>query len=102
MEKSQQIVTLEDILVRFNNQTKKFIEEIDKEDNIDRVESLDAIVNDIKAQKMQTSLYKNKFINEIKSGLGEKIKSEPTTIVKHSKPWYNNINKWVKSIFTKF
>lgn len=102
MEKTQQIVTLEDILVRFDKQTKHFISEIEREEKTERIETVDALINDIKAQKNQTALNKNKFISEIKSGLGDKIKENPTTIIKHTKPWYVKFGNWVKNIFTKF
>ena len=79
MEKNQQIVTLEDILNRFDKQTKQFINEIEREEKTERVETLDAMINDIKAQKNQTILNRDRFINEIKTGLGGKIKENPST-----------------------
>jgi hypothetical protein len=102
MEKNQTIVTLEDILVRFDKQTKHFISEIEKEEQSERIETLDAMINDIKAQKAQTKINKNRFINDIKTGLGDKIKKDPTTIVKYTKPWYVKFGDWFKNIFTKF
>ena len=102
MEKNQQIVTLEDILNRFDKQTKQFINEIEREEQTERIETLDAMINDIKAQKNQTTLNKNRFINEIKTGLGGKIKENPTTIIKYTKPWHVKFRDWVKNIFTKF
>jgi len=33
-------------------------------------------------EEMVTEMKKNKFINEIKNGLGEKIKKEPNTVFK--------------------
>ena len=102
MEKNQSIVTLEDLLVRFDGQTKKFIKELEREEQTEKVETLDAIINDIKGQKEQTKLNKNKFINEMKFGLGNKIKENPTTIIKHEKPWYVKFKNWLKNIFIKF
>jgi C4-type Zn-finger protein len=102
MERNQTIVTLEDILTRFDNQTKKFIQEIEREEENERVETIDVMINDMKGQKNQTLLNKNKFINEIKFGLGEKIKENPTTIIKHTKPWYIKLSNRFKRIFTKF
>lgn len=102
MENNQNVVTLEDILTRFDKQTKKFIQEIEREEQTERVESLDAIINDIKGQKHQTLVSRNKFISEIKSGLGDKIKNDPTTIIKHKKPWYIKLINRFKQLFTKF
>lgn len=102
MSKDKNIVTLEDLLVRFDNQNKKFIKELEAEESTERIESVDAIINDIKAQKEYTKVQKNKFINDIKFGLGEQIKENPTTIIKHTKPWYVKLKDWLKNIFTKF
>jgi hypothetical protein len=102
MEKSENIVTLENLLLRFDAQTKKFIKELENEENNERVETLDSLINDIKAQKNYTNIQKHRFIGDIKSGLGDKIKENPTTIIKHKKPWYVKITDWFKNIFTKF
>lgn len=102
MAKDKNIVTLEDLLVRFDNQNKKFIKELEVEENNERIETLDAIINDIKAQKEYIKIQKNKFVNEIKFGLGDEIKKNPTTIIKHKKPWYVKLKNWLINIFTKF
>ena len=102
MSKEKNIVTLEDLLTRFDNQNKKFIKELEVEESAERIETVDSIINDIKAQKEHAKQQKNKFITEIKFGLGEQIKENPTTIIKHTKPWYVKLKDWLKNIFTKF
>ena len=102
MEKSENIVTLENLLLRFDAQTKKFIKELESEESNERIETLDSIINDIKAQKNYTKTQRDRFITDIKSGLGGKIKENPTTIIKHTKPWYIRLSEWFKKIFTKF
>jgi C4-type Zn-finger protein len=102
MEKSENIVTLENLLLRFDAQTKKFIKELESEESNERVETIDSIINDIKAQKNYTKIQRDRFITDIKSGLGDKIKENPTTIIKHTKPWYVRLSEWFKKIFTKF
>jgi hypothetical protein len=102
MEKSENIVTLENLLLRFDAQTKKFIKELESEESNERVETIDSIINDIKAQKNHTKIQRDRFITDIKSGLGDKIKENPTTIIKHTKPWYIRLSEWFKKIFTKF
>jgi hypothetical protein len=102
MEKNQNTVTLENILTRFDKQTKQFIQDIEREEKCENIETLDVMINDIKAQTKQTLLHKHKFISEIKSGLGDKIRENPTTIIKHFKPWYVKLGYWFKNIFTKF
>jgi hypothetical protein len=102
MEKSENIVTLENLLLKFDAQTKKFIKELESEESNERVETIDSIINDIKAQKNYTKIQRDRFITDIKSGLGDKIKENPTTIIKHTKPWYVRLSEWFKKIFTKF
>lgn len=102
MVKNENIVTLETLLQKFDAQTKKFIKELEKEEDNERIETLDSIINDIKAQKQQTNIQKSRFIVDIKSGLGSKIKEEPFTVIKHDKPWYVKVINWFKNIFTKF
>jgi glycerophosphoryl diester phosphodiesterase len=102
MDKGENIVTLEDLLDRFNARTKKFIKELEHEEETERVETLDSIINEIKGQINYTKTQRARFINEIKSGLGDKIKENPTVIIKHNKPWYIIISNWFKNIFTKF
>lgn len=102
MDKNESIVTLENLLLRFDAQTKKFIKELEHEESNERVETIDSIINDMKAQKNYTKTQKSRFINDIKSGLGDKIKENPTTIIKHEKPWYSKLSQWFKNIFTKF
>lgn len=102
MKENQKIVTLDEILVRFDKQTKEFITEIERDEKNERIETVDAMINDIKGQKNQTILNKHKYISEIKSGLGDKIKENPTTIIKHTKPWHIRLNRWFRNIFTKF
>lgn len=102
MDKEENVVTLEDLLNRFNNQTKNFINELENEDKVERVETLDAIINDIKGDRIQTKLKKDKFISEIKSGLGKEIIKNPNSIIIHKKPWHVKLRNWFKRIFIKF
>lgn len=102
MKEAKKPVTLEDLLDRFNRQNKQFIKNIDKEECMDRVESFKSIENDIKGDKFQTEINKNKFIDDIKSDLGKKIKSNPSGIIIIKKPWYVKLKDFIKKIFTKF
>ena len=61
---------------RFDKQTKEFISGIERDEQSERIETVDAMINDIKGQKNQTVLNKHKFIGEIKSGLGKKINAK--------------------------
>ena len=68
-----------------------------KKDIIDR--EIEDTEKQIALEVYKTALKKQQFVNEIKNGLGEKIKSNPNkvTIVKK-----NKFVTWVKKIFTKF
>jgi hypothetical protein len=63
---------------------------------------LDATEKDIELEKYKTALKKAKFIQEIKSGLGQEIKNNPNKITIITKPWYQKVLQFVKKIFTKF
>lgn len=52
--------------------------------------------------KYVTALKKAQFANEIKAGLGDKIKQNPNGVKVIKKPWYKKIKDWFKNIFTKF
>lgn len=95
-------ITLDELLLIAEKQRKDFIKQIEREEDNERVEHIDAIINDIKAQKEQTKIHRDKFINEIKFGLGEQIKNNPNEIIIHKKPWYVKTKEWFKKIFTSF
>jgi len=101
-DKEEKVITLEDLLNRFDKQNKEFIKNVDKEEQFERIETLDAIQNDIKAQQAQTERAKNKFAQTIVSGLGEKVKANPNKVTIIKKPWYVKFKEFIKKIFTKF
>lgn len=100
--KEQKVITLEDLLNKFDKQNKEFIKNIEYEEQFERIETLDAIQNDIKAQQIQTERAKNKFAENIVSGLGEKVKANPNKVTIIKKPWYVKFKEFIKKIFTKF
>lgn len=89
---------LESLLNKANKHTKDFIKKLEEEEKLERVETTEAIINDIKAQKKQTEINKKRFINDIKSGLGEAIKEKPNVVEIKKKPWYYKF----KEFFNKF
>jgi hypothetical protein len=101
-DKEQKVITLEDLLNRFDKQNKEFIKNVEKEEQFERIETLDAIQNDIKAQQAQTDRAKNKFAQTIVSGLGEKVKANPNKVTVIKKPWHVKFKEFIKKIFTKF
>ncbi len=102
MEKGKKEISVDDVLNMVSDKTKRLISDIEREENGERIETVDSIINDIKGQKEQTKLNKIKFANEIKSGLGVKIKEKPNEIKVYVKPWYKKLGESIKNIFTKF
>ncbi len=102
MSKDKNSISVDEVLNMVNSRTKKLISEIEREESSERIETVDSIINDIKGQKEQTKLNKLKFANEIKSGLGNKIKENPNEIKVYVKPWYKKLGGFIKNIFTKF
>lgn len=100
--KEEKIITLEDLLNKFDKQNKEFIKNVENEEQFERIETLDAIQNDIKAQQIQTERAKNKFAQSIVSGLGEKVKANPNKVTVIKKPWHVKFKEFIKKIFTKF
>jgi hypothetical protein len=57
---------------------------------------------EILRDKFLTAMRKTKFVNELKSGLGDEIKKNPRgiKIIKESR--YKRFMSWLKTFFTKF
>ena len=95
-------ISLDEVLKKFNNHNKNFISDLEREETIERVDTLDSVINKMKADKVNTELKKNKYISEIKSGLGEKIKENPNEIKQIKKTKKQSIKDFLKKIFNKF
>ena len=100
--KEEKLITLEEVLDKFNKQNKEFIDKIKNEEEFERIETIESIENDIKLQKSQTDRAKDKFANSIKNGLGDKVKANPNKVTVIKKPWYTKLKESIKKIFTKF
>ena len=95
-------LSLQDLLDKANKQTKRFIKDLEDEENIERVETLDSVRNEIIGTRQNTELKKNKFINELKSGLGEQIKQNPNKVTVIKKTFKERVKLFLKKLFTKF
>tara|TARA_R100000908_G_scaffold60850_1_gene38475 strand:- start:2121 stop:2417 length:297 start_codon:yes stop_codon:yes gene_type:complete len=95
-------LTIQDILDKANKQTKKFIKELDGEENIERVETIDTIQNDIKGLRQNVELKKKLYITELKSGLGEIVKKNPNKVTVIKKTFGQKVKLFLHKIFTKF
>jgi hypothetical protein len=102
MNQKDRIIPLEEVLLKFQEQNKEFIKNINKEEKFERVENLDVVINDIKGMEHTTNIKKQNFINELKGGLGEKVKENPTKIKKIEKTFSQKTKLFIKNIFTRF
>ena len=101
MSKKDRIIPLEEVLFKFNIQNNAFIPNLEKEERFERVEPLDVVLNDIKGMKLTTNVKKKNFIDELKGGLGEKVKKNPTRIKKIEKTFSQKTKLFIKSSFTR-
>ena len=72
----------------------KPLNEIDREIDAERKQMLQ--------DNFTTVFKKQQFIKEIKSGLGEEIKKNPSKVIVHKKSKYKLFIDWLKNLFTKF
>lgn len=71
-----------------------------RKDPINR--EIEIIEKEMLADKYVTALRKVKFINELKSGLGDDIKANPSRVKIIKKSLFQRIKETLKKIFTKF
>lgn len=95
-------IPLEKVLDKFNKHNKEFIKTLDREEIIENVENVDVIENEIKRIKLTTERYKDNFINDLKSDLGEEVKTNPNEIKKIKKSFWEKLKNNLKTIFTRF
>ena len=95
-------ITLDDLLNKFNKSNEEFIDKLNQEEKIEENESVDDIEKEIKGDKLRTEIIKNRFIDEIKGGLGNNIKNNPNIIKKVEKTRGQKLKEFFKGLFTKF
>jgi hypothetical protein len=83
-------------------ESKEFIEQLAREEVVEgRIETVDAEILRIKQEREKTLRDKNRFISEIKSGLGQQIKQRPNEVTYIKRPWYYKIKKFIDNVFKK-
>lgn len=104
------IISLEELLSKFNNHNKKFIGGLENEDALENVGELSSyerkIENEVKALTFSNELKKKEFINELKKGLGDEVRTNPGKIHIVEKSFKQRLKqrltKLIKKIFNKF
>jgi DNA-binding protein H-NS len=88
-----------EVYIKHLEETRKVIQEVELEEYKESIDSIDAIKNRIETDRSITNLKKQQFISEIKSGLGEEIKSEPNKIEYIEKPLLVRVRNFFKKLF---
>jgi hypothetical protein len=103
MSNKKDIIPLEEVLIRFENNKKEFRDKLEKQEDYENsIETHESITNDIKGVKQSTEIKKNSFINEIKSGLGNEVKRNPNGIKVIKKSGWQRFKESIKKLFTRF
>jgi hypothetical protein len=63
---------------------------------------LEASIKDVISQKYVTKLKKDKFISEIKTGLGNDIKKNPRGVKIIKKTFFDRVKGFLRNLFTRF
>lgn len=96
-------IPLDDVLAKAKANTKQFIDQLEREEAGERIETTDSIQNQIKADKSNTTRKKLQFIDEMKNGLGAEIKAKKARGVIIKKPTFGErVKKFFAKLYSKF
>jgi len=90
-------ILIDDLLKQSKVETEQFIANLEYEEKIEKVETLDQLRNEIKGDKLNTEYKKSKFAEELRSGLLDEIKSGGGVVKIEKKP-----DSWLKKFFNLF
>ena len=94
-------IPLDEVLLKAKQNTKSFIDQLEKEEASERIETSDSIQNQMKVERYNTELKKKQFIEDIKTGLGNEIKTEKG-VRKRKKSISERIGNFFKKLYSKF
>jgi hypothetical protein len=96
-------IPLDDVLAKAKANTKQFIDQLEREEAGERIETTDSIQNQIKADKSNTTRKKLQFIDEMKNGLGAEIKAKKARGVIIKKPTFGErVRAFFAKLYSKF
>lgn len=96
-------IPLDEVLAKAKANTSRFIEQLEREEAGERIETLDSIQNQMKADKSNTNRKKLLFIDEMKNGLGKEIIDNKARGVVIKKPTLGDrIKKFFAKLYSKF
>jgi len=90
-------ILIDDLLKQSKVETEQFIANLEYGEKIEKVETLDQLMNEIKGDKLNTEYKKSKFAEELRSGLLDEIKSGGGVVKIEKKP-----ESWLKKFFNLF
>lgn len=94
-------IPLDDVLLKAKKNTEQFIEQLEREEAGERVETIDSIQNEILGDKKNAERKKQQFIDEIRNGLGETIlKGNGIKIKKRTLGW--RIKQFFIKLYSRF
>jgi len=94
-------IELDEVLVKAKANTTKFIKHLEQEEAGERIETVNSLQNQMKADRNSTTRKKLLFIDEIKSGLGDEIKSGHGITIK-KKTFGEKIRHFFSRLYSKF
>lgn len=96
-------ISLDDVLLKAKSNTENFIKQLEDEESGERIETVDAMQNQMKADRTNTNRKKSQFINELKNGIGQEIKEKKGRGVKIIKPTFKEkVRNFFISLYSKF
>lgn len=96
-------IELDEVLFKAKANTSNFINHLEKEEAGEIVETVDSLINQMKADKANTNRKKLQFIEEIKHSLGKEIKASGARGVTIKKLTLGQrIKKFFVGLYSKF
>ncbi len=96
-------IELDELLLKVKNDNANFINHLEEEEAGERIETVDSLRNQIKADKSNTNRKKLQFIDELKNGIGQDIKDKKARGVIIKKATFKEkLIKFLASFYSKF
>ena len=96
-------IELDEVLLKAKKDTAKFINQLEDEEAGERIETVDAHRNQMKADKTNTNRKKLQFIDELQNGIGQDIKEKKGRGVKIKEVTFKEkLMNFFTAIYTKF
>jgi hypothetical protein len=94
-------IELDEVLAKAKANTANFINHLEQEEAGERIETVDSLQNQMKAERNSTNRKKSLFIDEIKNGLGNEIKSGHGITIK-KKTFGEKVRRFFSRLYSKF